>query len=406
MKTKLACLDRGRTRAFRTFALSVSLCAWGTSAAAQAVPECSTLDLPNPIFGAGGSAITATLKKVAAKLAGADDPVTILYSDPSACTGYQQFVDGAVTSTFKYWDADGAEHTCNPPLEGQAVDFAHMGNAAELCGAALPAGIGDFPSPIQTLNLITDKDSSEDVISAEALYLIYGLGPSAAQADPWTNDAALFKRSNSAFVQLLLSTAINVPAASFKGTNPDPSTNGEVASRVAAAGESDPNSALGFVSGSAADAARSTVKTLAYQHYDQTCGYLPDSDPTSFDKANVRSGQYYLWERGHFFAPIDSNGDIENPVVRDVVGWFAGTSESPEDINVRKIVIEARDIPDCAMNVSRDSLLGPLSSYAPAEPCGCYFDFVATGDTACGSCEDDNDCGGTSKCRFGFCEAY
>ena len=34
------------------------------------------------------------------------------------------------------------------------------------------------------------------------------------------------------------------------------------------------------------------------------------------------------------------------------------------------------------MEVTRKGDLGPLESYAPAEPCGCYFAKVATGTTS------------------------
>src|SRR5688572_2962562 len=74
-------------------------------ALAQDVIACDDLDLPNPVYGSGGSAITATLAKVATALAGLEDPITILFADPGACTGYQAFLDNGVTTNFKYWSA-------------------------------------------------------------------------------------------------------------------------------------------------------------------------------------------------------------------------------------------------------------------------------------------------------------
>ena len=56
---------------------------------ALAVP-CSELNLPNPIYGAGGSAITATLGRVASALAGLPEPITILFADPGACIAWLQ----------------------------------------------------------------------------------------------------------------------------------------------------------------------------------------------------------------------------------------------------------------------------------------------------------------------------
>ena len=71
-------------------ALSLSL---SGAALAQTVPPCSTLDLPHPVWGAGGSAITADLAKVATELSKLSPPITILFSDPSACTGFKGFLD-------------------------------------------------------------------------------------------------------------------------------------------------------------------------------------------------------------------------------------------------------------------------------------------------------------------------
>ena len=55
----------------------------------------------------------------------------------------------------------------------------------------------------------------------------------------------------------------------------------------------------------------------------------------------------------------------------------------------------------------REGTAGAVSSYAPEEPCGCYFEAIATGNTAvCDVCATSDDCNGTEECRFGYCEAY
>jgi ABC-type phosphate transport system substrate-binding protein len=395
-------LPFGSARTLAALGLGLATVSW--SAASQAA-ECKDLSLKNPVYGAGGSAVTATLKKVAQALAALDEPITILYSDPGACDGYSQFVANKIVKTFKYWDKDGKEFTCDPPLAGQPADFAHMGNTADFCiGGVLPADVGDFQAPVQTINVIADKDSSEKAISAEALYLIFGLG-SKGEAAPWTKEASVFTRNQSSFVHLFLAESIKVPPSSFIGTVKG--TNGETVKAVADAGATDPDSTLGYVSGSAADAGRASVKTLAYQHYGQTCGYLPDSSETTLDKANVRSGRYWLWTPGHFFTRIDTKTKkIKNATVEKLIGWFNGTLTPPGSIDVTKIIIEAGDIPQCAMRATRSGTLGAIASYAPENPCGCYFEKIATGATTCDACSDDSKCSGTSKCRYGYCEAY
>lgn len=378
-------------------------------ARAQTVPDCSTLNLSRPIYGAGGSAVTADLQKVAAALAALSDPITILYSDPAACPGFSGFLSGNVTGTFKYWSADGVQHTCNPPLTGQAVDFGHMGNTADFCpNVTLPSDVGDFTGPIQTLNIVVSPSSSQQSISAEALYFIYGFGAS-GQAAPWTNPAHVLQRSATSFAQLFLAAAIGVPTTAFKGGV----TGGDQAAIISnlvtfsAISAEDP---IGFVSGSAADKAAGLgqAKTLAFQARGQSCGYWPDSTPSALDKANVRSGQYYLWTPGHFFARVDpTTKAIVNPDVANLIGWYNGKVKPPAGIDVVGLTIDAGDIPQCAMRVTREGTIGAISSWAPPEPCGCYFEKRATGKTNCAACGVDSECGATNpKCRFGYCEAY
>jgi hypothetical protein len=156
------------------------------------------------------------------------------------------------------------------------VDFAHLGNPATDCtNTTLPDDARDFPAPVQTLNVIVGVNSQEQSISAEALYFIYGFG-NAGQAAPWTNNAHIVKRTPTSFVHLFLASAIGVPPASFKG-DVQVTTNPDSIAKVVEFSATSQNTAIGYVSGSAADKARATVKTLAFQAKDQKCAYWPDS---------------------------------------------------------------------------------------------------------------------------------
>src|SRR5215471_5947583 len=90
--------------------------------------DCDSLGLPNPIWGAGGSAETQTIGAVATYLAGlSDHPITVFWYDPGACTGYGQYLSNAITNTaVKYWTSSGVQQTCN--ATAHLADFAHMGN--------------------------------------------------------------------------------------------------------------------------------------------------------------------------------------------------------------------------------------------------------------------------------------
>ncbi len=381
---------------------------------------CDELNLPNKVYGVGGSAVTATLKKVQQAINAdptkTDERITLVYHDAlGACAGYSAFLDGKVTGQFHYWDTTdpkAAEVTCDARVGGQPVVFSHMGNDATFCpNGSVPAGIGDFVAPIQTLNIITDKDSNELAISAEALYFIYGFGPT-GQASPWTDGTGVFKRQYDSFASLLLAAAIDVPSAAFKW--PDTvvkTTQGNVITALTtyATTEELARQTLGYVSGSAADAKRSDVKTLAYQHYGQNGAVYPDSTSGSFDKLNVRIGKYYLWAPGHYFTKVAA-GKPTDPAVDNFLGWFNAKTKPPgTNVNVFEQSILAGDIPQCAMQASREGTLGALSSYAPEKPCGCFFEHATnpTVTSTCTPCTTDAQCGGDApSCNFGYCEAY
>jgi len=105
---------------------------------------CDAVDLPNKVYGVGGSAVTGTLKKIS--LAIAKDPTktlertTIIYHDDlGACAGYEAFLSGKVSGNFRYWIADAekdADQRCEARPGGQPVQFAHMGNDTSSAPAA------------------------------------------------------------------------------------------------------------------------------------------------------------------------------------------------------------------------------------------------------------------------------
>jgi hypothetical protein len=415
------------------------------------VQDCTELEA-NPdngtvIYGAGGSAVTATLAKIAIYLASrpVEERITVVYYDPGACQGYQQYLDNAITgnipnTSIKYWTSGSAEAGSTCTLEQpHAADFAHMGNPHDFCGfsetlpGGYPTGFGTVQAPIQTLNIIVDKDSSQKSISAEALYYLYGLGAVQANIEPWVHPTDIVVRQTSSFVHQLIATAIfnnderqffDDPAANGQGDGTigngrlgfRATTNGQVVTRVAAANNQSAESSIGFASGSAAETAtaRTSIKTLAYQHYDQTLGFWPDSTESALDKANVRSGKYHLWSPGHFYArvadgaAVDGSGNlesldsVENAGTRELFRLFT----TAEDDEALRRIIQAGDIPLCASRVTRDGLLGAVSSVAPPDPCHGFFESVATGSTS-GACGDNDDCGSDlPECRHGFCEAY
>jgi hypothetical protein len=391
--------------------------------AVRAQVQCDDLThLPNKIYGVGGSAVTATLKRIS--LAIEKDPnktdqrTTVIYHDDlGACAGFEAFKTGKVDGKFRYWVAGApneADQRCDARVGGQPVDFSHMGNDATFCPQGnIPNGVGDFQAPVQTLNIIADADSNEQSISAEALYFVYGFG-SEGQAAPWTDGTGVFKRQPDSFASLLLAAAIDVPATAVKIPDGNlQTTQGGVITAITtyATTEALARQTLGYVSGSAADSGRTKgIKTLAYQHYGQSCGVYPDSEASTFDKANVRLGKYFLWAPGHYYTQVDGQGKPSNERVANLLGWFNKRTDAPgTSVDAFEQSILAGDIPECAMQVSREGTLGAISSYASPKPCGCYFEQVTNPNitSACTPCESDAQCESDApSCNFGYCEAY
>ncbi|MCE9573061.1 MAG: hypothetical protein K8W52_07885 [Deltaproteobacteria bacterium] len=370
---------------------------------------CNDPTIVNPIYGLGGSASKPFLAKLStalAKLSGADQ-ATIVFQSPGACVGIYGVIDDTkITGTASYWDASGVEQTCDLPAGGQAIDFANMANSAALCSQApnpLPAEIGDYEGPVNSIDFVVPLASSQVAISAAAGYFVFGFG-TAGQAAPWVNESLIFIRDQNSAVQQLLGVAINVPAEKWTHGVNALNQNG-VITKVAAA--SDPEAAIGIVSGEAADGARDKVRILAYQHYGQSCGYLPDSTSTAFDKRNVRDGHYYVWTPQHFFARKDAiTGEIVSPSARKLIGYITGDVALPAGFDLLTLEIQANTVPKCAMKVWRSGDLGPLVKYTPPRSCAGYFESLkgsTTGLTACPG--GPSDCPSSAPaCNYGYCE--
>lgn len=400
-----ACSRRSRrtSRARSLLAFAATLGAGlGLARTASAV-TCASL--PDPVYGLGGSAAKPLIGKVAAALAGVTPAQTIVFQAPGACLGIYGLIDSKkLTGTASYWTKEGKEETCDLDPAGVDVEFANMGNSASLCADVkapiATLGIGDFLGPVQSFNLIVPLPSSQLSISSEAAYHVFGLG-AAGNVAPWTDEEQIYRRDANSAAQLFISGSIGVPADKFKGK--DMKTNGATVSGVAASTK--PEAAIGLVGGEVADASRTSVRTLAYQHKDQSCGYLPDSTASSLDKRSVRTGQYFIWAPQHFFAKVDAGGAITSPGAKKLIGYFTGAEQAPAGVDIDELSIKASTIPACAMEVKREGDLGAISSYAPPEPCGCLFDKIATGTTTCATCANDAACGASAPhCRHGFCE--
>ncbi len=217
-------------------------------------------------------------------------------------------------------------------------------------------------------------------ISAAAVYFVYGFGAALGQVAPWTVDAELYSRNATSAALIAIALGAGIPPTKFKGI--DVGTNQAMISSV---GQSlNPEAALGFVSTEVADLNRNTVHTLAYQAHDQSLRLLarlrPRPRSTSATSATVTTT---CGARTTSTSRSTATARSTNPETRRLIGFFTGAEPLPDGLPLLDIIIDNGTIPQCAMQVWRDEEIGPLYSFQPDAPCGCYFESRAAGGTDC-----------------------
>jgi hypothetical protein len=400
---------RGRRRALSgLLAATLGLC----GAEARAGTDCSSIN-GNPVV-----YVTGTAENYVSALARAlfvdTTPLTVIWVGNSSCDSLGAILDGTpLTGSATYWDpsssASNGEETCTlPALEGGSVvaDIGVTDVFASTCTPlpnGLPSDVGDFLGPVQTMAFVVPKASTERSISATAAYFVYGFGGASGVA-PWTNATNILRMSDASGTQRIIGTGINVPAAKWKGTNVGYSS--VMISDITAASTGSAPSTIGVLATSNITSTLATqMNVLAYKHYGQSCAYYPDSSASSHDKRNVRDGHYALWGPVHIFSKLNSGGYPINSNAKRIINYLTGATPPPGGLDMIQVAATSNLIPSCAMKVKRDNEMGPLTSVTPANPCGCDFEYEATGTTACTPCGGPSDCPPSAPvCSFGYCE--
>jgi len=397
-----------------------------TTPAKAANPLCTSL--PGVFIVSGSSAVQPTIAALGQKL-GADGNTTLVYSKQGSCTGVAAILGTppASAGTALYWDPTTTAKTpltCDMPAS-TPVDVGVSDVFATSCptvkGDALSkAGVGDFHKFFaQVMEFIVPGGpggSDQNAISAEAAYLTFGFGNSGGT--PWNNQSLFLIRNNTSGTQIMLSKAIGLDVSKWIGFDeggagtvladvkarqvPDPA---DTSKRI----NGDPKKIIGIVSSGEADEEPVNVKRLAFQATGQTCAYWADSGISEKDKKYVRDGHYPVWGPIHVLAKVDANGDPISDGAKKVIEFLSASNV--EDTETLDLEIAAHVVPLCAMNVTRSSELGPLSSYQPTGACGCYFDSKTKAGGApseCKACTKANEAtvckGDRSVCNYGFCE--
>jgi hypothetical protein len=372
-----------------------------------------TTILPNPVYLAGSSAFEPMLAQLAVQMK-AKQGISIIYSPISSCSGVTQISDATqtLTGTAHYYLADATQATgysiqsCTLATGTKAV-IGVSDVAYETCtGGTLPATLGTWDGPVQSMLLIVRKENvTTTALSAEQAAAIFGCGAKGNQA-PFLVEDAIQVRTPTSGTQTMIARNIGVPETAFKGHS-NSGGSGLITSMLNVA---DPQTAIGILAADAYATQRSKLSAVAFRGIGQKKAYYPDSDANSLDKKNVRTGHYMIQGPLHFFATLTAGQPAAG--TKKILDYITGaTSIDPADANNASYittVATAGNVPPCAMKVKIDKDGGNFSPYTPPVSCGCAFEKAATQSTTapagCVACTSDATCTGGKRCQTGFCE--
>ena len=363
------------------------------------LPLCASL--PNPVYVIGSSALELAHRAIGAALV-KSSKATLVYRKEPSCDGLNAILtDTPIRGVADYY---GPDRTKDPKQcrFADAGEVAHIGLCdvfPERCipgFTGLPPDVEDSLGPIQVFMFATPKTSPEEVISRNAAYMVFGFTSGVA---PWLDPLHILRRHPGSGTQQFLAAAIGLPVDVWRGVRVKGS--GDMFNSL----KDLPPDAIGITSADVADdfLKKAEIRTLAYQHTAQSCGFLPDTTRSSWDKRNVRDGHYYLWAPLHMFARV-SGGSIKYGPAREVINVLRGVTLLP-DLDLIGTLKPSGLVPRCAMSVARLGESGDLRPSPPEIPCDCAFEAATPGATSCASCTTDDNCTAAApKCRFGYCE--
>jgi hypothetical protein len=304
------------------------------------------------------------------------------------------------------------------------VDVAVSDVFGETCNyngnAAVPTGFVEQSGPVETMTFVvpggTMGTPAAQAVLAEEGYFVFGF-PQGGGVTPWANsdnDKNIFVRnplgtpiSAASGTQIITATSVGVPPAKMQGMVPPMS--GSAGVLAAVTGAMPASEGIGILGCDYYDAnARGTLTELAFQTFGQNTAYYADSQPTLFDKQNVRDGHYLPWGYAHFMAR-SSDGTLAGVSgnAATVMGMVAGTT-TVNGFTPIDSAIAAHFIPQCAMGVKKTAEGNYEEIYSDPAPCDCYYVHNASPQTplpaSCTTCTSSSTCANGGTCRLGYCE--
>jgi hypothetical protein len=396
------------------------------------IPNCA--DLPpgqggtGTVYVTGSSNFPTLMSSMAPTLykgvpAMIDPGPAVVYLTTNSCTGADAVFSTDVGASFiqdpppgsspsayaQYYLPDGGTTPCSLGPNGTPVDVGESDVYATTCNPSYTTTTQtDSPGPIQAMAFVVPSLSDQQSISQEAAREVFGLGGNDGGAAPWTDYERYYVRNKNTGTQQMIGKAIGVPPDEFWGIDRH---NAQAVHADLQELNSDPaeaEQAIGIISVAVYDSDRNNLRALAFTASGQDCAYLPDSTATSYDKRNVRDGQYPIWGPIHFFTANQAS-----PQALAFVNFFNGATV------IRPILdafINASLIPLCAMTVlrSEDQELSELVSFTPQYSCACYFLSQAQPPAPaapsplpaeCKPCTTSSDCpAARPACNLNFCE--
>jgi hypothetical protein len=363
--------------------------------------KCAALT-PRPVYLYGSSALNLALRTLAQAIS---QQATLVYQNDTSCLGLDAILGSTrLRGTAQYWE-DGVEAECDIDGE-QAADIGLCDLSPQSCVPNFPGSpnLVDDIGPAQVFMFTVPKGSTQKSISAEAAYSVFGYDD--AGIVPWTDPQSLVRRGPTSGTLLTLAASLDLPHQFWRGVIKQRSSE----MKPTLLGMADPEKALGITSADVADEAdsRANLRTLAYQHFGQSCAFTPDSSAGSSDKRNVRDGHYELWSPFHFYTR-GQNGRTQDPFVADIVSYLTGAQPLPNrNTDFITTLKQAGLVPLCAMNVTRSREGAVMTSFKPTPSCNCYYDASPPGGTvpdSCRTCTTNSDCSEEApNCNFNYCE--
>ena len=392
----------------------------GTSGGGDAGPSTACSSLVNPLYIMSGDTQVPVLKALGKSLRQSANPITLVWFATGSCTIIDALYNGTpLTQIPSYipgdpnWDPSaGAVPTCALENGGRNVDIGIPIVFPAACSSATPpADLGAFKGPVQSMLFVVPKLASPVAISSEQAALVFGQG-AVANITPWTDENYYFIRTPTKGVEVSLGALIQVPPAQWHGKQI--SASNDVVTDVATSSQGEET--IGILGSETYDTAanRAILKALAFQAVNQTNGYLPDSKANTFDKRSLREGHYVAWAHVFYLTKVastDAGASVPvNANAKLFIDILTNTADPgiPSALDPVALVAQKGIVPLCAMTVTRSIEGGPLSLFAPPDPCGCYYESklaTATVPASCVTCTTSTSCTGGTTCRHGYCEA-